>query len=134
MEQIGVTSLCIGFLGLTEEQLKQANPFNGANLLMIGCSKLDATMIGVTYALSQKQSFFLIFDSDYGRTAVVQKTYWGEDTDMLYDMLKEGAIKDRTYPGSDGFFIFTPQFGYILIERQSMGGKKCISASLECIL
>lgn len=124
----------MGFLTLTESQVDMINPFPGAKLRKIGRSQLDRSLTGVSYVLSMQQSFFLIFDSDFSGTAVVQKTYWGDETDSIYNMIKAGAIQGKRYPGSDGFFIYTPQAGHLLVEKQVLEGEKCISVSRECIL
>ena len=132
MIQIGATQLVMGFLTLTEPQVDMTRPFPGAILQKVGRSRLDRSLTGVTYALSMHQSFFLVFDSDFGGTAVVQKTYWGDETDTIYNMVKEGAIPNKTYPGSDGFFIYSPQMGYLLVEKQILEGEKCITVSRQC--
>lgn len=134
MIQIGATQLVMGFMTLTEPQVDMAHPFPGVTLQKVGRSQLDRSMIGVTYALSMNEAFFLIFDSDFGGTVVVQKTYWGDETDAIYNMVKEGAIPNKTYPGSDGFFIYSPQAGYLLVEKQLLEGEKCITVSRECVL
>lgn len=135
MAQIGAKQLVMGFLSLTESQADRVQPFLPDSLLRkVGSSRLDRSMTGVTYALSMQQSFFLIFDSDYEGRAVVQKTYWGEDTDTIYDMVKAEAVPFMQYPGSTGFFIYSSQLGYLLVEKQILEGKKCISVSCECVL
>lgn len=134
MASIGATQLVMGFLTLTESQVESTNPFPGATLRKIGKSKLDQTMTGVTYVLSMRQSFFLIFDSDFGGTAVVQKTYWAEETKAIYKMVRKNAIPGKSYPGSDGFFIYIPQIGNLLVEYQILEGQECISVSRECVL
>lgn len=134
MAQIKVSQLVMGFIGLTESQVDMTNPFPDASLRKIGRSQLDRSMTGVTYVLSMQQSFFLIFDSDFDSKAVVQKTYWGDETDTIYNMTKRMAVPDKRYPGSDGFFIYSPQLGYLLVEKQVLEGQKCISVSCECVL
>jgi hypothetical protein len=134
MEQIGIAQLLMGFLTLTEAQVDLINPFPGAKLRKFGRSQLDRSMTGVSYALSLTQTFFLIFDSDFGGTAVVQKTYWGDQTDILYNKIKVAAVPGKTYPGSDGFFIYSPQAGYLLVEKQVLEGKKCVSVTRECLI
>ena len=79
----------MGFLSLTESQVDRVQPFPGAILRKVGKSQLDRSMTGVTYVLSMRQSFFIIFDSDFNNQAVVQKTYWGDETDAIYDMVKK---------------------------------------------
>ena len=123
----------MGFLTLLENQVEQVQVIPGVNLIKAGKQRLDRTMIGVTYALSQ-QNFFIIFDADYENRAVVQKTYWGNDTNMIYEMVKKNAVPGKSYPGSDGFFIYSPQVGYILIEKQMLEVKECITASIDFIL
>lgn len=134
MAGIGATQLVMGFLSLLENQVDQVQIIPGVNLIKVGRSKLDRTMTGVTYVLSQQQNFFIIFDSDVENRAVVQKTYWGNETDMVYEMVKKNAVPGKTYLGSNGFFIYSPQIGYILIEKQVLEGKKCITASTEYVL
>ena len=91
MASIGATQLVMGFLSLTESQVDRVQPFPGAVLRKVGKSQLDRSMTGITYVLSMQQAFFIIFDSDFGNQAVVQKTYWGDETDVIYNMLKENA-------------------------------------------
>lgn len=134
MAAIGATQLVMGFLTLLENQVEQVQVIPGVNLIKAGKQQLDRTMTGVTYALSQQQNFFIIFDADYENRAVVQKTYWGNDTNMIYEMVKKNAVAGKSYPGSDGFFIYSPQVGYILIEKQILEGRQCITASVEFVL
>lgn len=77
MAAIGATKLVMGFLTLLENQVDQVQIIPGTNLIKAGKQRLDRTMTGVTYILSQQQNFFIIFDADYENQAVVQKTYWG---------------------------------------------------------
>ena len=134
MIQIGATQLIMGFLTLTEIQTDKVKFPGGGILHKAGRSQLDQTMYGVSYYLSMKQSFYLIYDEDFGGTAVVQKTYWGEEIDSIYEMVKRNAITGKYYPGSDGFFIYSEQAGYLLVEKQLLEGKKCISVTRDCIL
>ena len=134
MAAIGATQLVMGFLTLLENQVEQVQVIPGVNLIKVGKQQLDRTMTGVTYALSQQQNFFIIFDADYENRAVVQKTYWGNDTNMIYEMVKKNAVAGKSYHGSDGFFIYSPQVGYILIEKQTLEGRQCITASVEFVL
>lgn len=134
MVSIGATQLVMGFLSLTESQVDRVQPFPGAVLRKVGKSQLDRSMTGITYVLSMQQAFFIIFDSDFGNQAVVQKTYWGDETDVIYNMLKENAIPGKHYAGSTGFYIYSEQLGYLLVEKQTLEGKKCISVSRECVL
>ena len=110
MATIGATQLVMGFLSLTESQVDRVQPFPGAILRKVGKSQLDRSMTGVTYVLSMRQSFFIIFDSDFNNQAVVQKTYWGDETDAIYDMVKKGAVSGKSYPGSTGFYIYSQQY------------------------
>jgi hypothetical protein len=134
MATIGATQLIMGFLGLRESEVDSIQPIPDAMLIKIGRSKLDRTMTGVTYALSMEQGFLIIFDSDYAGQAVVQKTFWGEGTDAVYNMVKRRAVPAKVYPGSTGFFIYSQQLGYLLVERQTIEGKECITVSRECVL
>lgn len=134
MAAIGATQLVMGFLTLLENQVEQVQVIPGVNLIKVGKQQLDRTMTGVTYALSQQQNFFIIFDADYENRAVVQKTYWGNDTNVIYEMVKKNAVPGKSYPGSDGFFIYSPQVGYILIEKQILEGQQCITASIDFVL
>ena len=134
MATIGATQLVMGFLSLTESQVDRVQPFPGAILRKVGKSQLDRSMTGVTYVLSMSQAFFIIFDSDFNNQAVVQKTYWGDETDAIYDMVKKGAVSGKSYPGSTGFYIYSQQLGYLLVEKQILEGQKCISVSKECVL
>ena len=109
MATIGATQLVMGFLSLTESQVDRVQPFPDAILRKVGKSQLDRSMTGVTYVLSMRQSFFIIFDSDFNNQAVVQKTYWGDETDAIYDMVKKGAVSGKSYPGSTGFYIYSQQ-------------------------
>ena len=134
MATIGATQLIVGFLGLKESEVDSIQPIPDAKLIKIGRSKLDRTMTGVTYALSMEQGFLIIFDSDYAGQAVAQKTFWGEGTDDVYNMVKKWAVPAKVYPGSTGFFIYSQQLGYLLVERQTIEGKECIAVSRECML
>ena len=134
MATFGATQLIMGFLGLRESEVDSIQPIPDAMLIKIGRSKLDRTMTGVTYALSMEQGFLIIFDSDYAGQAVVQKTFWGEGTDDVYNMVKRRAVPAKVYPGSTGFFIYSQQLGYLLVERQTIEGKECITVSRECVL
>ena len=134
MLQIGATQLVMGFLSLTESQVDRIQPFDGARLIKVGSSPLDATMTGATYMLSQEQAFYIIFDSDFRGEAVVQKTFWGTETDTIYNMLKRNAIPYKSYPGSNGFFIQSRQLGDLLVEKQQMAEGTCITVSRECVL
>lgn len=133
MQQIGVTKLTTCFLGLTESQIDRNNPFI-APIRKVGQSQLSATMKGVTYAVSLEQCFFIIFDSDFGGQAVVQKTYWGEDTLSIYNLIKKTHGQGMPYPGSDGFFIHPDIFEGLLVEYQELEGEACVSVSRGCIL
>lgn len=105
MATIGATQLIVGFLGLKESEVDSIQPIPDAKLIKIGRSKLDRTMTGVTYALSMEQGFLIIFDSDYAGQAVAQKTFWGEGTDDVYNMVKKWAVPAKVYPGSTGFLF-----------------------------
>ena len=63
MAAIGATKLVMGFLTLLENQVDQVQVIPGVNLIKVGKQQLDRTMTGVTYALSQQQNFFIIFDA-----------------------------------------------------------------------
>lgn len=134
MATIGATQLIMGFLGLRESEVDSILPIPDAKLIKIGRSQLDRTMTGITYALSMEQGFLIIFDSDFGGQAVVQKTFWGGDTDAVYNMVKTRAVPAKMYPGSTGFFIYSEQLGYLLVEKQTLEGKECITVSMECVL
>ena len=134
MATIGATQLIMGFLGLKEAEVDSIQSISGAKLIKIGRSQLDRTMVGVTYAVSKEQGFLIIFDSDFSGQAVVQKTFWGEGTDDVYDMVKGMAVPAKVYPNSTGFFIYSEQLGYLLVEKQSIEGKACITVSRECVL
>lgn len=54
MAGIGATQLVMGFLSLLENQVDQVQIIPGVNLIKVGKSKLDRTMTGVTYVLSQQ--------------------------------------------------------------------------------
>lgn len=49
-------------------------------------------------------------------------------------MVKRRAVPAKVYPGSTGFFIYSQQLGYLLVERQTIEGKECITVSRECVL
>lgn len=135
MVQINAKQLITEFLSQTESQVDGRQPFLPDSLLRkVGRSRLDRSMTGATYALSMQQSFFIIFDSDFGGRAVVQKTYWGNDTDTIYNMVRAEAVIYKQYAGSTGFFIYSSKLGYLLVEKQILEGEKCISVSCECVL
>lgn len=71
MAAIGATKLVMGILTLIENQVDQVQVIPGVNLIKAGKQRLDITMIGATYAISQQQNFFIIFDADYKNRAVV---------------------------------------------------------------
>lgn len=77
MAAIGATQLAMGFLALLENQVDKVQLVPGVNFIKVGKQRLDRTMTGVTYALSQQQNFFIIFDADYENRAVVQKNILG---------------------------------------------------------
>lgn len=133
MEQIGVTQLTTCFLGLTESQIDSNNPFI-VPIRKVGQSQLSATMKGVTYAVSLDQCFFVIFDSDFDGQAVVQKTYWGNETMSIYNLIKETHGQGMPYPGSNGFFIHPNISEGLLVEYQVLEGEACVSVSRGCIL
>ena len=107
MATIGATQLIMGFLGLRESEVDSIQPIPDAMLIKIGRSKLDRTMTGVTYALSMEQGFLIIFDSDYAGQAVVQKTFWGEGTDDVYNMVKRRAVPAKVSRFNWLFYLFT---------------------------
>ena len=105
MATIGATQLIVGFLGLKESEVDSIQPIPDAKLIKIGRSKLDRTMTGVTYALSMEQGFLIIFDSDYAGQAVAQKTFWGERTDDVYNMVKNGLFLRKYIQGQQAFLF-----------------------------
>lgn len=108
MATIGATQLIVGFLGLKESEVDSIQPIPDAKLIKIGRSKLDRTMTGVTYALSMEQGFLIIFDSDYAGQAVAQKTFWGEGTDDVYNMVKKmGCSCESISRVNRLFYLFT---------------------------
>ena len=133
MAQIGATQLIMGFLSLQEYQVDHIQPFEGAKLIKLERNYLPPSMTGVGYVLSQVQSFFIIFDDDFDGQAVVQKTYWGDETEHIYNMVKQNAIPGMKYKGSNGFFIHLNSLGYLLVELQVLNGSKCITVSRECV-
>lgn len=134
MNQIGVKQLTMGFLNSTESQIDSVGTFLGYRLIKVGRSQLSVTLTGVTYAISNSQSFFIIFDSDFGNRAVVQKTYWADETHSLYQMLMAGQIQGKKYPNSTGFFMDAQPIGQVLVEYQVLQGEACVSVSQECVL
>ena len=87
MQQITISSLFMGFLGLTEEQVDLYQPYGNA-FQKITKQRLEANMEAIIYVLSACQSFMLIIDHDYGHKVVTQKTYW-TDLDKYYEMLRK---------------------------------------------
>lgn len=134
MNQIGVKQLTMGFLNSTESGIDSVGVFLGQKLIKVGRSQLSTTLTGVTYALSQSQSFFIIFDSDFCNKAVVQKTYWADETYSLYQMLMKGKIQGKKYPNSTGFFMDAQPIGQVLVEYQVLKGEECVTVSQECVL
>lgn len=65
MQQITISSLFMGFLGLTEEQVDLYQPYGNA-FQKITKQRLEANMEAIIYVLSACQSFMLIIDHDYG--------------------------------------------------------------------
>lgn len=106
MATIGATQLIMGFLGLRESEVDSIQPIPDAKLIKIGRSQLDRTMTGITYALSMEQGFLIIFDSDFGGQAVVQKTFWGGDTDAVYNMVKTRAVPAKCTQVQLVFYLF----------------------------
>lgn len=72
MQQITISSLFMGFLGLTEEQVDLYQPYGNA-FQKITKQRLEANMEAIIYVLSACQSFMLIIDHDYGHKVVTQK-------------------------------------------------------------
>ena len=134
MYQIEVKQLTMGFLSLTEYEIDKKGMFLGTPLIKVGRSKLSATLTGVTYAISRSQSFFIIFDSDFGNKAVVQKTYWADETYSIYQMLMAERVHGKTYPNSTGYFVDAQQLGFVLVEYQVLQGEECVTISQECVL
>lgn len=134
MNQIGVKQLTMGFLNSTESGIDSVGVFLGHKLIKVGRSQLSATLTGVTYAISNSQAFFMIFDSDFGNKAVVQKTYWADETYSLYQMLMAGKIQGKKYPNSSGFFMDAQPIGQVLVEYQVLQGEKCVTVSQMCVL
>lgn len=118
MQQITVSSLFMGFLGLTEEQVDLYQPFGNA-LKKVGRQKLDANMEAVSYVLSTCQYFLLIIDHDYGHRVVTQKTYW-KDLNQYYEMLRIKAIPNKSRWDSTGFYIASSSLGDILVEKYKL--------------
>ena len=94
MQQITISSLFMGFLGLTEEQVDLYQPYGNA-FQKITKQRLEANMEAIIYVLSACQSFMLIIDHDYGHKVVTQKTYW-TDLDKYYEMLRKKAIPNKS--------------------------------------
>ena len=134
MNQLSISELLLKFIGLTENEADNIRIIPDSSIYKVGQSQLDRSMKGVTYAFSQSQAFFVIFDADFDGKAVVQKTFWNNETESLYQMMKENAVPGKHYPGSDGFYVYSPTKGYVLIEKQNLQGRMCISASCNCIL
>lgn len=133
MPKIGVTKLLTAFLGQTEDYI-DSNNILGVPLYKVYHENLRLSMRSVTYAASNTQAFLLVFDDDFDDTVVCQKTNWGNQTLQLYDMIKEKAIPYKKYIGSDGFFIYLDNLGYLLVEMQYLENTPLISVSRECIL
>lgn len=132
--KIYVNDLVMGFLGKTEDFVARAQLAPGWVMYNAGRKRLDAEQTGVTFYISERQAFFVIFDSDFGDCCTVQKTFWGDSTDELYNMLKHQAVPKKTFSGGEGFFIEDSNLGFVFIEKQLLEGKECITASLETVL
>ena len=125
-----MTKLVMMFLGCTEAQVDQYQPFGNA-LKKVGKKPLDANMEMILYVLSQCQQFLLIIDKDYGGKVVTQKTFW-PDLDKIYNTIKQRAIPGMTRWDSDGFYMNSPQLGNILVEIcHNLGDPDCICASIN---
>lgn len=133
--QVLVTDLAMGLLGKTEREVARSQIIPGYPLIKVGETPLDAAQTAVSYAVSQTEGFLVIFDSDYGDVSVVQKIYRSqEDIDSMYQMLSKKAVKGKSYPLAEGFFIESERLGYIFIEKKIEYGRPCIMASFESIL
>lgn len=132
--EIYVKDLVMGFLGKTEDAVSRAQLAPGWVMYKAGRKILDAEQTGVTFYVSETQAFFTIFDSDFGNRCTVQKTYWNDSTDDLYNMLKKHAVPNKKFPGGEGFFIEDSNLGFVFIEKQILEGSECITASLETVL
>ena len=130
MQQITISSLFMGFLGLTEEQVDLYQPYGNA-FQKITKQRLEANMEAIIYVLSACQSFMLIIDHVYGHKVVTQKTYW-TDLDKYYEMLRKKAIPNKSRWDSTGFYIASPQLGDILVEKYKRpNDDECIAASIN---
>lgn len=130
MQQITVSALFMGFLGLTEEQVDLYQPF-GVALKKVTRQKLEANMEAIVYILSSCQSFMLIIDHSFDHKVVTQKTYW-PDLDQYYEMLKIKEIPNKKRWDSTGFYIKSVQLGDILIEKYKLpNDEECIAASIN---
>ncbi len=137
MEQITLSTLFMGFLGLTEKEVDLYQPF-GSALKKIGKQKLDENMESIAYALSPTQLFLLIIDNDNESRVTTQKTYWN-DLDKYYEILKKSAVPNMKRSDSNGFYLHSSQLGaricvngYIFIEKNKHpNDPECIAASVN---
>lgn len=127
--QITTSVLFTGFLGLTESQIDEIQPF-GSLLKKIAKQDLDANVQIIRYMLSQEQYFEVFVDKDQNDIVVSQKTYWS-DIEQYYESMKKKSIPWLKCGYSDGYYIESHQFEKILYELVSYPGRPtCIMTSM----
>ena len=120
------------FLGHTEREVDNMM-FWGAPLQKGGRQRLDDTMTGVSYntASDPMTGFVMIFDTDFGGTAVIQTTTWGDETKEMYDQIYREEYCGIKTAVSDGFIVPSEQFDGLLIEMQEVSGMDFIAVNIE---
>lgn len=129
-------NLITGLIGKTEREILQLEISPGCHLTKTGETVLDSAETCVTYCVDYNHGFTVIMDKDFGDCCVVQKTFWGDRTNQLFETLRRSAIPNKTFPDADGYFIEHPNLGFIFIEKTTAppDGVLCVMASLETIL